>query len=179
MSFGLIASWRAARPLAVATALTWLAASSAFEPAASAGFFQHLAGSWRGEGTLEWFDGTSEGLRCNAENEATDGGNKLNLVLKCASPNLAAPLNIVTDITYRAAAAVFTGTWQETSLLRWSGRISGSAKGNRIDARVSITTIQNISVRMSVTASGGQQVVILSATSPEGLTEVTVRMRKT
>ncbi len=178
ISFRSDASGRAARSAAAIVALTMVAVSPGLSPAAAAaGIFTGMGGSWRGDGSIKYYDGSSEGLRCTATNEVTDDGNKLKQLLKCAFPTGSAPLNIITDVTYRAAAGVVNGSWRETSY-GWSGHISGSASSTKIEAQVS-TTLQNVAVRVSVVTSGNQQTVIMRVRTPEGLTEISTQMRRT
>lgn len=167
----------AAKTVATVAAFLILLAPMGLAPSAmAAGIFQQMTGTWRGNGSIKWYDGTNESLRCTATNEVSDGGNKLNQVLKCASASGSAPLNIITDLSYRESAGVVVGNWRETNY-KWGGHISGSANARRIDARVSMTD-GNVSVRISVVTNGGQQTVTLSVTSPEGLTEISAQMRK-
>ena len=172
-------SARTAKAVAVVTTLVLLVAPVGLTAAAvAAGIFQSMDGSWRGDGSIKWYDGTTESLRCTAKNDVTDDGNKLNQDLKCASASGSAPLNIVTDISYRAAAGVVVGTWYEKNYFKGGGgHISGSATGSKISALVSIPS-SNISVHVSVITSGGQQTVTMSITSPEGQTEISAKMRK-
>jgi hypothetical protein len=165
----------AAKTVAIVAAFLILLAPIGFAPAAAAaGIFQQMTGTWRGNGSIKWYDGQNESLRCTATNEVKDDGNKLNQVLKCASRDN--NLNIITDLSYRSAAGVVVGNWRETNF-KWGGHISGTANARRINARVSMTD-GNVSVRISVVTNGGQQTVTLSITSPEGLTEISAQMRK-
>ncbi len=167
----------AARTIAAFAAFLILLSPMGLAPAAlAAGIFQPMDGAWRGDGSIKWYDGTNESLRCTATNDVTDSGNKLNQVLKCASASGSAPLNIITDLSYRSAAGVVVGTWRETNY-KWGGHITGTASGPRIDALVNMTS-GNISVRVSVVTSGGQQTVTLNITSPEGETRISANMRK-
>lgn len=154
-----------------------LVASIGLTPAATAaGIFQQMTGMWRGDGSIRYYDGTKESLRCTAKNEVTDDGNKIAQVLTCANPSAGTPWKITSNLTYREVAGVISGSWSETNY-GLSGHIAGSASNGRIDGQVS-TTSQNISVRVSVVTSGNQQTVNLRVTTPEGLTEISVQMSK-
>jgi hypothetical protein len=144
--------------------------------ATAAGIFQQMAGSWRGDGAIRYYDGSRESMRCTAKNEVTDDGNKIKQVLTCANPSAGTPWKITSNLAYRQAAGVINGTWSESNY-GFSGHITGSANSSKIEARVTTTT-QNVSVRVSVVTGGDQQTVTLLVTTPEGLTEISVNMRK-
>jgi len=74
------------------------------------------------------------------------------------------------------AAGAVTGNWSENNY-GLSGHITGSANTRNIEAQVTVSA-QNISVRVSVSTSGSQQTVTLRVTTPEGLTEISVHMRR-
>ena len=166
---------RAARS-ALGLAALLLFASIEFAPAAAAGIFAGMDGSWRGDGSVKWYNGESEGMRCRATNEVTDDGNKITQTLTCANPSFGEPWKIKSNLTYRQSAGVVNGSWSESNY-GLSGSITGSASSNKIDAQVT-TTAQNVSVRVSVVTQGGQQIVNMRVRTPEGLTEISVRMRK-
>jgi hypothetical protein len=167
----------AARTVATVAAFLLLVAPMGLTRAATAaGIFQQMIGSWRGDGSIKWYDGTSESMRCTAKNEVTDDGNKIAQTLTCANPSAGTPWKIRSNLTYRQAAGVINGTWSESNF-GLSGHITGSANPSTIEARVT-TTAQNVSVRVSVVTRGNEQSVILRVNTPEGLTEISVRMRK-
>lgn len=177
MAIRLGAAALAARTMAVTAALLILVAPIGLTPAATAaGIFQQMTGMWRGDGSIKWYDGSTESLRCTAKNDVTDDGNKMAQVLTCANPSAGAPWKITSNLTYRQAAGVVNGSWRE-SHMGLSGQISGSANSSKIEALVSTAT-DNISVRVSVSTSGVQQTVNLEVRSPEGLTVISVQMRK-
>ncbi len=154
--------------------LSW----SAYAPnALAAGIFAPMDGDWQGDGSITWYSGETERLRCKAANDVTDDGNKIEQTLTCANPSLGEPWKIKTSLSYRSAAGVVIGTWNE-SKYGMKGNITGPASGSKIDARVRPVGSNNVSVRVLVTTSDGQQVVVLKVQTPEGLTEISVTMRK-
>jgi len=153
-----------------------LCASVALAPAAAAGIFAGMDGSWRGDGSVKWYNGESEGMRCRATNEVMEDGNKMQQTLTCANPSFGEPWRIKSNLTYRQAAGVINGSWSESNY-GLSGSLTGSATSSKIDAEVK-TTAQNVSVRLSVVTNNGQQIVSMRVRTPEGLTEISVRMRK-
>jgi hypothetical protein len=177
MSFPRDARAFAARSGAFVAAVFLSAASVAPTPAAfAAGLFTQMGGSWRGDGSVIYTNGQTEGMRCTAKYEVTDDGNKMKQDLTCAFASGGSPLKIKSDITYRAAAGIINGYWSEGSY-GLSGTLTGSASSNKIKARV-LTTSQNLTVQVEVTTSGGQQTVTLRPTSLD-VKEVRVQLRKT
>jgi len=106
-----------------------------------------------------------------------EDGYKIEQTLTCANPSLGEPWKIKSSLAYREAAGVVVGTWSE-SKYGMSGNLTGRATISRIDAQVRTTTSSNVSVRVLVTTSGNQQAIVMKVASPEGLTEVSVTMRK-
>lgn len=169
----------AARAAAVFAAFLVLVGPAGLTSVASAaGIFEQMTGTWRGDGSVKWYDGTSESMRCTAENDVTNDGNKIEQTLTCANPSAGAPWRIKSSLSYNEAAGVITGDWSENNY-GLNGRVTGSANTRNIEAQVSVTNTQNIrSVRVSVATNGNQQTVTMRITTPEGLTEVSVRMRR-
>ncbi len=145
--------------------------------AASAGIFAVMDGNWQGDGSIKWYSGESELIRCKSANDVADDGYHLKQSLTCANPSLGEPWKINTDIAYREAAGVIIGTWNE-SRYGLNGQISGRANQTKIDAVVKTASSSNIAVRVSVTTSSSQQVVSLNVTTPEGLTVISVTLHK-
>ena len=165
----------AAKLVPVVAALVLLAGSLGMTPAAgAAGIFLGMDGSWRGNGSIKWYNGESEGIHCRATNEVAEDGNKLQQTLTCANPSMGEPWKIKSNLTYREAAGIVNGSWSE-SYNGLSGQVTGSVRGNKIEGRVSVSA-QNVSVDVSVATSSGQQTVMLRVRTPEGLTEISVRL---
>ena len=82
---------------------------AAQEPAAAAGLFVGMEGSWRGEGTIDWKTGETERMRCTAKYEVEKEGNRLTQNLTCATDSTR--LVIKSTITYNPDAGAVTGTW--------------------------------------------------------------------
>jgi hypothetical protein len=161
---------------ALGMAALLLCASVALAPAVAAGIFAGMDGAWRGDGSVKWYNGESEGMRCRATNEVMEDGFKLRQTLTCANPSFGEPWRIKSNLTYRQAAGVINGSWSESNY-GLSGSLTGSANASKIDAQVT-TSAQNVSVRLSVVTNDGQQIVSMRVRTPEGLTEISVRMRK-
>jgi hypothetical protein len=145
--------------------------------AAAAGIFAVMDGNWQGDGSIKWYSGESEPIRCKSTNNVASDGYQLKQTLTCANPSLGEPWKINTDISYREAAGVIIGTWNE-SRYGLSGQITGRANQTKIDARVRTVTNNNIAVHVQVTTSGTQQMVNLEVTTPEGLTQISVNLKK-
>ena len=177
MAFRPVPRRLAARIIAALTAVIVLASPLGLVNSAGAvGIFQQMQGTWRGDGSVEWYDGTRESMRCTAKNEVTDNGNKIAQTLTCANPSAGAPWRIRSNLSYAEAAGAVSGTWSENNY-GLSGHINGSANARNIDAQVSVSA-QNVSVRVSVVTNGNRQTVIMRVTTPEGLTEISVNMSR-
>ena len=88
--------------------------------AAAAGIFAVMDGNWQGDGSIKWYSGESEPIRCKSTNDVASDGYQLKQTLTCANPSLGEPWKINTDISYREAAGVIIGTWNEFAL--WAER---------------------------------------------------------
>jgi hypothetical protein len=124
-----VTGWSAAvMPVLAMTA--WLAVQ---DPAAAAGLFVGMEGSWRGEGTIDWKTGETERMRCTAKYEVENEGNKLIQSLTCATDSTR--LVIKSTINYNPAAGAVTGTWSETSY-GITGFVTGNAAPGKVQAQV-------------------------------------------
>jgi len=126
--------------------------------AAPLGPFAALTGSWSGAGTIDFKDGHTERLRCRAD-EAGGRGDTLQLTLRCASDSYNFELS--SDVTYQGGA--ITGSWSEATH-NASGKITGSASGNRIDVSA---RSQNFAANLRLTTMGNRQVVSISSAGSE------------
>ena len=126
--------------------------------AAPLGPFAALTGSWSGAGTIDFKDGHTERLRCRAD-EAGGRGDTLQLTLRCASDSYNFELS--SDVTYQDGA--ITGSWSEATH-NASGRVTGSASGNRIDVSA---RSQNFAANLRLTTMGNRQVVSISSAGSE------------
>ena len=118
---------------------------------ALAGPFTTMAGEWSGGGQVTLSSG-SERLRCRASNSSGQGGDVLNLSIKCASDSYKIDLSGY----IRNNNGAVSGEWSETnynSAGSLQGRVSGGrvnalAVGNTFSARLSMSSASN---RLSVT----------------------------
>lgn len=164
------------RRLGAVAMLFLLAPTVGLATASAAGIFSGMAGAWRGDGSIKYVNGQSEGMRCTAENDVSDDGNKVLQVLTCAFASGGSPLKIRTDISYREAAGVVKGFWSESSY-GVHGEITGNIRGGTIRARVKPSTTQNITVDVEVVTQGATQTITLHPTNYD-VKEVSVRLRK-
>ena len=155
-------------PAAAMTA--WLAAQ---QPAAAAGIFVGMEGSWRGEGTIDWKTGESERMRCTAKYEVEKEGNKITQNLTCATDSTR--LVIKSTITYNPDAGVVTGNWAETSY-GITGFVTGNAGPGRVQAQVK-SSDNRFYARVDVTLRGSEQTVSIRPQDFD-VTEVAVTLRR-
>ena len=119
-------SFRALRAAAVAALLSVLACADS-GPAAAAGPFAALAGSWSGAGTVLVNNGANERIRCRATYQVHDAGNSVDLNLRCASDSY--NFDLVSNV--RSERGEVSGSWTEATR-NASGTLSGRAEGNQI-----------------------------------------------
>lgn len=150
----------------------WLAALA--PGAAAAGIFAGMAGSWRGDGSINWTTGETERLRCTAKYKVEREGNRIVQDLTCATDSTR--LVIKSTITYNPDAGAITGNWSETSY-GINGYVSGTASTNSVKAMVK-STDNRFKARVTVVTRGSEQSVSIV---PEGIdvTEVSVKLRRT
>ena len=165
-----LTGWSAA--LVPALAMTaWLSAQA---PAAAAGLFVGMEGSWRGEGTIDWKTGERERMRCTAKYEVENEGNKLIQNLTCATDSTR--LVIKSTITYNPDAGAVTGTWAETSY-GINGFVTGNAGPGKVQAQVK-SADNRFNARVNVTMRGAEQDVSILPKDFD-VTEVAVTLRRT
>jgi hypothetical protein len=164
-----VTRWSAA--LARALAMTTFLAAQ--EPAAAAGLFVGMEGSWRGEGTIDWKTGETERMRCTAKYEVENDGNKLTQNLTCATDSTR--LVIKSTITYNPAAGAVTGTWAETSY-GITGFVTGNAGPGKVQAQVK-SADNRFNARVNVTMRGAEQFVSILPRNFD-VTEVAVTLRR-
>jgi hypothetical protein len=113
-----------------------------------------LSGSWAGGGTITLASGTKERIRCRARYDVNDTGSTVDLRLRCASDSFTFELQ--SNAGYQNGAV--SGNWSETTR-GVGGSIEGSARGNRINVRVSGI----ISALLAVNTNANQQSISIEA----------------
>jgi hypothetical protein len=161
------------RKSAAALALLALLSPAAIAPAFATGLFTGMEGSWRGEGSLTWSTGENERMRCTAEYEVEDEGNTLIQNLTCATDSTR--LVVKSDITYKPAAAVITGSWSE-STYGIRGWVTGTASVGSIKAKVE-SSDKGFSAEVGIVMRGVEQIVSIVPKQIE-VTEVLVTMQR-
>jgi hypothetical protein len=116
--------------------------------------FEALSGSWAGGGTITMASGTKERLRCRARYDVNGSGSAVDLRLRCASDSFTFELQ--SNAGYQNGAV--TGNWSETTR-GVGGSLEGSARGNRINVRVSGV----ISALLAVSTNANQQSISIEA----------------
>jgi hypothetical protein len=115
--------------------------------------FPTLQGSWAGSGRMQFENGSSETLRCNAYYTSSDGGGQLGLAIRCASASNR--IDIRGRLTNNGGRV--SGTWQETTF-----NASGSAAGRANDSSIILRLSGDIAGSMSVSVSKSRQTVSIS-----------------
>jgi len=154
-----------------AAALLALASSTLVAPVFASGLFGGMQGSWRGEGSLKWSTGENERMRCVATYEVSGEGNKLLQNLTCATDSTR--LVVKSEITYKPAAGVITGSWSEKGY-GINGWVTGTASAGSIKARVE-SSDDAFSADVAILMQGAEQVVTIVPRNLD-VTEVFVTM---
>lgn len=173
MSFQRVAHGLTRFATAAAPALMLSAWLALLAPAAAAGLFVGMEGSWRGEGTIDWKTGESERMRCTAKYEVENDGNKLIQSLTCATDSTR--LVIKSTINYNPDAGAVTGTWAETSY-GITGFVTGIAGPGKVQAQVK-SADNRFTARVNVTMRGAEQDVSILPRNFD-VTEVAVTLRR-
>ena len=137
-------------------ALSLLAGAAQAEPRP----FAALNGTWSGGGTLTMASGTQDRLRCQANYRPGQGGEQLQLNIRCASDSY--NFDLRSDVTSRNGQ--ISGQWTEASR-NARGTVTGRANGERVQAHARGDAF---SAELSLTTRGNRQSV---AIRPQG-TEV-------
>lgn len=106
-----------------------------------------LGGSWSGQGSINFNDGTKERIRCRSNYTPDGTGAKLKLELRCASDSYKFELN--GNVAYENGQ--ISGNWNETSR-NAAGDITGTASAGKIEVRAvgqTFAAFLNISTRGS------------------------------
>jgi hypothetical protein len=138
-------------------ALAMLALGLTPGKAQGAGPFADMGGQWTGSGLIAMSDGKRERLRCRANYTASDGGNLLDLGIRCASDSYRFDLSGY--MSNRGGA--ISGQWSETTF-NAAGTLSGRVSGRSVNALAVGTTF---SARLSLSTGGSRQTVTIR---PEG-----------
>jgi hypothetical protein len=131
--------------------------------------FAHVAGSWAGQGKITVQNGSSERIRCRGTYRAGEGGNSLNISLRCASDSY--KFELASDVTYDGGA--ISGSWSEASRSVY-GQISGRATATNISAQASAV---GMNASISITTRGNSQSVTIRSPGSE-ISEVSVTMAR-
>jgi hypothetical protein len=136
--------------------------------AIAAGPFDGVSGSWAGNGTVTYDDGTKERLTCTAKYDQTDS-NSISQVLACSSSSY----NFRILAYYKNADTKLTGHWSE-QVLQIEGSISGTIADGRITGILHGPTFQAAVV---VDSHGARQTVTITNDS-QSIRKIAIAMKK-
>jgi hypothetical protein len=120
--------------------------------------FAPLSGSWSGGGVITMSSGVKERIRCRARYDVGGSGSNLDLTLRCASDSF--KFELQSNVAHNNGAV--SGTWAEMTR-HVGGNIDGSARGNRIQVRVSGV----ISAMLAVNTNANHQSISIEAPGSE------------
>jgi hypothetical protein len=128
-----------------------------------------LGGSWSGQGTINFNDGTKERIRCRSTYTPDDTGAKLKLELRCASDSYKFELN--GNVAYNDGQ--ISGNWNETSR-NAAGDITGTATAGKIEVRA---VGQTFAAFLNINTRGSSQSVSIKSPGST-MQEVTITLAK-
>ena len=128
-----------------------------------------LGGSWSGQGSINFNDGTKERIRCRSNYTPDDSGNKLRLELRCASDSYKFELN--GNVIYKDGQ--ISGNWNETSR-NAAGDITGTANAGHIDVRA---VGQTFAAFLNINTRGSSQSVSIKSPGST-MSEVSITLAK-
>jgi hypothetical protein len=120
--------------------------------------FVGLSGSWSGGGVITMSSGVKERIRCRARYDVGGSGSNLDLTLRCASDSF--KFELQSNVAHHNGTV--SGTWAEMTR-HVGGNIDGSARGNRIQVRVSGT----ISALLAMSTNANHQSISIEAPGSE------------
>ena len=148
----------------VAVAVAFLATAGSAEAVESP--FANMSGVWSGGGNITLASGVKEQIRCRANYDVS--GSNLALTIRCASASY--KFELQSNVAHSGGA--ISGTWAEMTH-RVGGTISGSASGNRINARVEGV----LSAMLSMSTNAGKQSITIDAPGME-MSRVAISLNK-
>jgi hypothetical protein len=114
-----------------------------------------LGGSWSGQGTINFNDGSKERIRCRSNYTPDAGGIRLKLELRCASDSYKFELN--GNVAYDKGQ--ITGNWSELSR-NAAGDLTGTASGGKIEVRA---VGQTFAAFLNINTRGSNQSVSIKS----------------
>jgi hypothetical protein len=130
--------------------------------------FDDLAGTWRGDGRVQFVSGQSEALNCKAYFTIKDGGANLGIALACAS----ASNKIDLRASLMQSGSAISGTWEERSF-NSTGTVAGAFDEDRIELAIDGT----LKASMSITLEGSSQLISI-ATDGTGFKSVDLELER-
>lgn len=133
------------------------------------GPFSEMTGTWRGDGTVVYTDGTRESLHCRSDYSVAADGNALEQSMRCATASYS--FRIAAQLSHSGGA--LSGHWSESGY-NLSGPVSGRAAPGSIQA-----TIQgpDFGASIAVSTRDGQQQYSVRPTGTR-VAEVVIRLRR-
>jgi hypothetical protein len=110
--------------------------------------FAELGGTWRGGGSLQLANGKRERLQCRAYYTPRQGGARMGMALRCASPSM--KLELRSRLNY--SNGLVSGSWSETTFNN-----TGSLRGRASRSRITLQIGGSVSGALRVSISGNRQ----------------------
>ncbi len=120
--------------------------------------FEAVKGSWVGGGALNFKDGRSEKLDCNAYYTGSDDGNALTTALRCSGPS--GKFELRSHLSY--ASGKVGGSWEERTY-----NASGDASGTLNPGNLRLNFSGGVAGSMTVAFSAASQTVSIAISTSE------------
>jgi hypothetical protein len=131
--------------------------------------FAELPGSWSGRGNITLSSGSRERIHCRASYAVLEGGNDLQLALRCASDSYSFDFRA----NGRYSNGTISGSWNET-IQRAAGSFSGRVNGNHISVRAEGPTFAAL---MDMTTHSHRQSILIRSPGSK-MSEVTIALSR-
>src|SRR5262245_43283704 len=126
-----------------------------------------LAGSWRGEGTMSFESGDSEGISCNGYYK---GAGSLSVVIRCKGTSSNFELRSKLD----SNGDKVTGSWEERTY-NATGDVSGTASPGKLNVQFGGSLTGSLEMSFS---SSNQSVSVAVSTKGAGIKSVKVSLNR-
>ncbi len=141
-----------------ATALVLASVLAVGSATATSTQFEVLKGSWVGGGALNFKDGRTEKLDCNAYYTSSADGNALTTALRCAGPS--GKFELRSHLSY--ASGKVNGSWEERTY-----NASGDASGTLNPGNLRLNFRGGVAGSMTVAFSAASQTVSIAIATDE------------
>ena len=128
-----------------------------------------MAGSWSGQGSIDFSDGSKERIRCRSNYKPDESGSNLRLELRCASDSY--KFELTGNVIYKDGQV--SGNWNEASR-NAAGDLTGTASGGHINVRA---VGQTFAAFLNINTRGSSQSVSIKSPGSK-MSEVVITLAR-